>query len=293
MTRYALALSIRYRFALPTAGTAREVLRIRPTDLPGRQRVLACAVTVEPKPLERVDFVDFFGTKTLGLVLPGGLSELVIGMRAEVECLPGEPGLDLSVPVAGMAAELAGQTDLGKLSPHHFLAPSRRIPLLPEITRYAARAVPQGATVRAAVAALGRALHRDIRFDPGATTVDTPIAEAFARRHGVCQDMAQVMIAGLRGLGVPAAYVSGYLRTLPPPGQARLAGADAMHAWVRAWAGAREGWIDFDPTNCCFAGTDHVVIGHGRDYADAAPVVGSLRLEGGQSGGHSVDLVEI
>ena len=88
-----------------------------------------------------------------------------------------------------------------------------------------------------------------MNFDPEATTVDTPPAEAFARRHGVCQDFAQVMIACLRGVGVPAGYVSGFLRTDPPPGQPRLEGADAMHAWVRAWCGWQAGWIEYDPTN--------------------------------------------
>ena len=88
-----------------------------------------------------------------------------------------------------------------------------------------------------------------MRYDPDATEVDTPLAEAFAARHGVCQDFSHIMIAGLRSLGIPAGYVSGFLRTMPPPGKPRLEGADAMHAWVRAWCGAEAGWIEYDPTN--------------------------------------------
>ena len=101
------------------------------------------------------------------------------------------------------------------------------------------------------------------------------------------------MIACLRGVGIPAGYVSGLLRTIPPPGKERLAGADAMHAWVRAWAGEEMGWVDYDPTNACFARNDHIDVGFGRDYDDVAPVTGRLRLDGRQSGSHSVDIEEI
>lgn len=290
MIRYRLGLTIRYRFARPTAGTAREILRIRPADLPGRQRVTACTVTIDPRPLERGEFADFFGTSVLELVLPAGLSDLTIALVAEVERLDPGPTPDLSVPLAALPGELAAETGLGPLSPHHFLAPSPRIPRVPAIAAFAAEAMAAAPTTRAAVAAVGRALNGAMRFESGATAVDTPIAEAFALRHGVCQDFSQIMVAGLRSQGVPAAYVSGFLRTRPPPGRARLAGADAMHAWVRAWCGRRAGWVDYDPTNACFAGLDHVEIGHGRDYADAAPVVGALRLDGAQDGAHSVDL---
>jgi transglutaminase-like putative cysteine protease len=291
--RYRLALQIRYRFARPTGGIARELLRIRPADVVGRQRVLSCQVTVDPRPAERGEFDDFFGTSTLSLVLPAGLSQLTVALVAEVERLDPGTGLDLSPLPAALAAELMGLADLGPLSPHHFRPPSRRIPPVPEIAAFAAAATEGATTARAAVERLGQALHEALTFDATATEVDTPIAEAFAHRHGVCQDFSQIMVAGLRSLGVPAAYVSGYLRTRPPPGKPRLVGADAMHAWVRAWCGLRAGWVDYDPTNACFAGVDHIEIGHGRDYADAAPVVGSLRLDGGQDGAHSVDLEAI
>ena len=101
------------------------------------------------------------------------------------------------------------------------------------------------------------------------------------------------MIAGLRALGIPAGYVSGFLRTQPPPGRPRLEGADAMHAWVRAWTGIEAGWTEYDPTNACFVSADHVVIGYGRDYSDTAPITGSLRLSGSQIGSHGVDIAEI
>ena len=107
---------------------------------------------------------------------------------------------------------------------------------------------------------LGQALHDTLGFDATATEVDTPVADAFAGRKGVCQDFAQIMIAGLRALGIPACYAAGFLRTLPPAGQPRLQGADAMHAWVRAWAGGETGWLDYDPTNACFVDSDHITV---------------------------------
>jgi transglutaminase-like putative cysteine protease len=101
------------------------------------------------------------------------------------------------------------------------------------------------------------------------------------------------MIACLRGVGVPAGYVSGFLRTIPPPGEARLEGADAMHAWVRAWCGSETGWVEFDPTNAVVVGTDHILVARGRDYGDVAPVKGVLRTAGAQKIEHAVDVVAV
>ena len=122
-------------------------------------------------------------------------------------------------------------------------------------------------------------MHRirtEFKYDPKATVISTPLKEVFEKRHGVCQDFAHVMIAGLRGLGLPAAYVSGYLRTIPPPGQPRLQGADATHAWVSVWCGAEIGWIGFDPTNDLLVGNDHIILAIGRDFSDVSPVDGII-----------------
>jgi len=97
----------------------------------------------------------------------------------------------------------------------------------------------------------------------------------------------------LRTAGVPAGYVSGFLRTIPPKGQPRLQGADAMHAWVRAWCGLEVGWVEYDPTNAVFSGTDHIIIARGRDYSDVAPVKGVLRTSGQQDADHAVDVIEV
>jgi transglutaminase-like putative cysteine protease len=178
-------------------------------------------------------------------------------------------------------------------SPHHFLAASPRIQLDHAITAYAHKVMANAPSVQAAAMALCLAIHADFKYDKDATKVDTGPVEAFGLKRGVCQDFAHVMIAGLRGVGVPAAYVSGFLRTIPPKGKPRLEGADAMHAWVRVWCGQHAGWIEFDPTNAMLAGADHITIGHGRDYADISPIVGVLRTSGQHHAKQSVDVIRI
>jgi transglutaminase-like putative cysteine protease len=289
MTRFALRLTIRYDFDRPT-GAARQVFRILPAQVPGVQRLLESQVVLTPAPTEQAWFTDFFGTRALGVAMPAGLTELDLVLTALVDRAAPAARLDTSAPVAGLAAQIAAEAHLGPASPHHFLPPSPRIPDVPAITAFAQGATRGAVGVRDLVARLGQALHDHMTFDAEATEVDTPPDLAFAQGRGVCQDYAQIMVAGLRGLGVPAAYVAGYLRTRPPPGKPRLVGADAMHAWVRAWAGADMGWIDHDPTNACFVGGDHLDVGFGRDYGDVAPVTGLLRLDGGQAGSHTVDL---
>jgi transglutaminase-like putative cysteine protease len=287
--RYRTRIRIDYRFAFPAA-EGRQLLRLAPREEAGVQRVIRSAVSVEPKTAEVTGFTDFFGNAVEEVALPGGLREVVFVAEAEVERMaPPVPGG--SVMLAALAGEVAAVRGLGPEVPHHFTGVSPRIPASVAITDFA-RGVAEGDAL-ATVVALGQAINAAMGFDPAATTVETPPEEAFARRIGVCQDFAQVMIAGLRGLGVPAAYVSGLIRTVPPKGQARLEGADAMHAWVAAWCGRDCGWVQYDPTNACLAAADHIVIARGRDYGDVAPVAGVLRLAGGQVSGHAVDVVPL
>lgn len=288
---YDIRLSIRYEFATP-AGGGRHLLRLLPAEVAGVQHVRQAGLDATPAPVDRSEFFDFFGNRVVELALPAGHRSLRFDARAVVERLA-PPECALSLARDDLPAALAAMASVSPASPHHFTAPSPRIDADGDITAHARAVTRDADNVTDAVQALGRALHAEMRFDAGATTVDTPPTEAFRRRHGVCQDFAQVMIAGLRGLGIPAGYVSGYLRTLPPAGQPRLEGADAMHAWVRAWAGPQAGWVEYDPTNACLAGTDHVTVSVGRDYGDVAPVSGVLRLAGGQSTSHAVDMVEL
>ena len=291
MTHFALRLVISYSFDRPV-GAGRQLFRILPAAVPGLQRLISTHISLTPQPTEQRQFTDFFGTEVIEVAMPPGMTALELALTARVERLD-EGMLDLSTPLAQLPVEIANHRSVGAFSPHHFTQASRVIPFMPDVASYAQRAVTGAHTTRDAVEMLGQALHRDMSFDANATKVDTPPAEAFALRRGVCQDFAQIMIGGLRAVGIPAAYVGGYLRTLPPPGKPRLVGADAMHAWVRAWGGEEMGWIDYDPTNACFARTDHIDVGFGRDYTDVTPVTGMLRLDGTQTGTHSVDIIEV
>jgi transglutaminase-like putative cysteine protease len=161
------------------------------------------------------------------------------------------------------------------------------------VTAYAAASFQPGGGILTGAVDLMHRIRNDFRYDPKATVISTPLKEVFEKRHGVCQDFAHVMIAGLRGLGLPAAYVSGYLRTYPPPGQPRLQGADATHAWVSVWCGADIGWIGFDPTNDLLVGNDHIILAVGRDFSDVSPVDGIIVGSRKQKLGVAVDVLPV
>lgn len=292
MMLYDIGMRISYSYD-GVAGGGRHLLRLLPADLPGQQRLVSSALRVSPQPAERSEMVDFFGNYGTEITLRDSHEELEFRVGARVERFAEPPGLDISPPLTRLAQELADYRGLEPDSPLHFLWSSPRASSTPEMTDYARLRVAEGITAFAAVLTIGRALYKDLEFDPEATTVDTPAREAFERRRGVCQDFAQIMIAMLRGIGVPAGYVSGFLRTNPPPGRPRLEGADAMHAWVRAWCGYETGWIEFDPTNALIVGADHVVIARGRDYGDVSPVRGILRIAGEQTSEQAVDVIPV
>lgn len=276
-----------YRYDPPVAA-ARCVLRLVPAAGDG-QRLLAFALDVVPRPTSLVERTEFFGTRAATAVIAAPHRELRITATSRVAVdRPAAPAA--SPRWEGVRLAAAAVTDLGPRSPAHFLFPSRLVPLHEPATAYAAESFRPGRPILEAAAELMRRIHADFRYDRQATAVTTPLAEAFAARSGVCQDFAHAAIAGLRGLGLPAAYVSGYIRTLPPPGQPRLVGADASHAWVSLWCGPEAGWLDCDPTNALLAGDDHIVVGRGRDYADVAPLDGVILASGGQTLTVSVDV---
>ena len=174
-----------------------------------------------------------------------------------------------------MQQSLEGQTSVEVLDAYQFVFDSQRVGASPELAAYAHDSFPAGRTLLEAVRDLTRRIHQDFSFDTKATEVTTPVETFFEKRRGVCQDFAHLQIACLRSLGLPARYVSGYLRTMPPPGRARLAGADASHAWCSAWCPGA-GWVDFDPTNDCVPSDGHVTLAWGRDYSDVSPIHGVL-----------------
>ena len=155
------------------------------------------------------------------------------------------------------------------------------------LARFGAEVFRPGVPLLAGALAMMHLIHRRFEYRPLATSVNTRAPEALAQRQGVCQDFAHVMIGAMRSLGLAARYVSGYLLTQPPPGQPRLVGADASHAWVAVWC-PLHGWVALDPTNAVPAGLDHVTLAWGRDYADVAPLRGVIR-----GGGRAVPCVGV
>jgi transglutaminase-like putative cysteine protease len=137
---------------------------------------------------------------------------------------------------------------------------------------------------------LNERIYSEFRFRSGVTTISTPVSQVMERREGVCQDFSHAMVSGLRGIGLPARYTSGYIRTKPPPGQTKRQGADQSHAWVGCWLGPALGWIDVDPTNGIIIRDEHVLLGWGRDFSDVSPVRGVILGGGDHSVLVSVDL---
>jgi transglutaminase-like putative cysteine protease len=289
--QYDIRLNLHYDYE-GWAGGSRHQVRVLPANLTGAQRVIASSLSFSPNPAERSDFADFFSNSVTAISFREAHETLDVKMSSRVLVSRPEPGLDVSPDLSRLSGEVAGALSLSPESPHHFLAPSDQVELSKDITAYAAKS-----TVARSVTAIAHDLcmriHSDFTYDGEATDVYTRAGEAFELKRGVCQDFSHVMIAGLRGLGIPAGYVSGFLRTIPPAGKERLEGADAMHAWVKVWCGREMGWQEFDPTNAMRVGNDHITVGYGRDYSDVAPIVGVLKTTGGQTGEQSVDVIPV
>ncbi|HEX7884443.1 MAG TPA: transglutaminase family protein [Phenylobacterium sp.] len=270
---------------------ARCVLRLTPRSS-ATQTVLASTIAVTPEPSARLRRVGPFGGEILTVTVDKPHRALVIEANSRIDVhVPGPGNPETSPPWETIRALALNASDLSADGPASYLFPTARTPIVPAITEYARAGFTPGRPIVGAVAELNSRIHREFRYDPGATEVSTPVAQAFEARHGVCQDFAQIMISGLRGLGLPAQYVSGYLRTIPPQGQPRLEGADATHAWVAVWCGEGAGWVGFDPTNAILAGNDHLVLGIGRDYGDVAPIAGVILASGVQTLKVEVDVV--
>ena len=264
-----------YSYESPV-GFARCSLRLEPRSDDGQQLV-SHAVEIRPRPAERTVRRDFFGTHTESVLIETPHRNLRIDSRSRVSVSRRAPDRAAPSPAWESVRDVAFEaTSLGPASPIGYVFASPLVPVQQPVTLYAALSFPPGRGTLAGAVDLMHRIRTEFNYDPKATVISTPLDEVFEKRHGVCQDFAHVMIAGLRGLGLPAAYVSGYLRTIPPPGKPRLQGADATHAWVSLWCGEEIGWIGFDPTNDILVENDHIVLAVGRDFSDVSPVDGII-----------------
>jgi transglutaminase-like putative cysteine protease len=292
MTTYAIRHVTRFDYAEPVA-FARCNLRLRPILWSG-QTLIDYELSVEPGGHTGPARAQAGLSNVTRLVVDRPARTLTIESRARIAVDRPVPMPSADDPTLGEVASAARESrDMGPASPASYLFASPRIPLDRGIADWCARELAPDRGVLDAAIALARAIQTEFAFDTAATLVDTPPAAAFARRGGVCQDFAQIMISGLRAAGLPAAYASGYIRTMPPPGQERLVGADATHAWVLLWCGDALGWVGVDPTNGIWMAGDHIVLAIGRDYADIAPIDGVVLGSGAQNMTVSVDVAPL
>jgi len=287
--RYRITHETQFTYAAPVR-FARCNLRLKPIFWSGQ--------TLVEHHLETIPSGEFsFGradaslANVTRLVIPTAVTDLRIVSHAVVDVDRAIPYISADDPDLATVARLARESrDVSAASPANYLFPSPMIAFDTAIADYCAQSLqPSRGSLEAAIDLANR-IQRDFAFNTDATQTDTPPAEAFAKGGGVCQDFAQIMIAGLRSAGLPAAYVSGYLRTIPPPGQPRLVGADATHAWVLLWCGPDLGWVGVDPTNGIWMAGDHIVTAIGRDYSEIAPIDGIFLGSGARTMKVSVDV---
>lgn len=250
------------------------------------QTCISRELNISPEPAIRRERVDSFGNRCVYFSIQEPHTRLVVTSKAVVDVLPSEQTL----PFAGQPWNVVRerlQTDHRPdiLAAYAFVFASPYAIHAQGLAEYARSSFAEGRPLLESVADLTKRIYQDFKYDPTSTTVATPVSEVLRLRRGVCQDFAHLQIACLRIVGVAARYVSGYLLTKPPAGQARLVGADASHAWLSVFV-PEFGWVDFDPTNNVVPGEEHVQLAVGRDFGDVTPVRGVI-LGGGK---HRVDV---
>lgn len=270
--RYRVVHRTRYAYSQPVVLAHSEArLEPRPTPL---QACGACTIDIDPLPAVRAAHDDAFGNRVLYFAQQEAHQSLTVTATSEVEvgaAPPAPPSPAWEETVRRLREDGDAESRLAR----QFALDSPGAAATPELHAYAAPSLSPGRPLLEAVADLNRRIHRDFTFDPTSTTVATPLVEVLAQRQGVCQDFAHLAIACLRAHGLPARYVSGYLETEPPPGQARLQGADVSHAWFAVYLPG-VGWVDFDPTNDLLPADRHVTTAWGRDYTDVTPLKGVI-----------------
>ena len=290
--RYEIRHETRFSYARPMR-FARCNLRLKPIIWSG-QTLIDHHLSVEPGGQFSLGRADASLANVTRLVIADAVTDLSIVSTATVDVDRAVPDVRRADPdIARVCALARAASSTAAASPANYLFPSTLIALDPDIADWCAPSLAPNRNVLDAVLELACRIQADFTFDTDATKTETPPAEAFHKRGGVCQDFAQIMISGLRSAGLSAAYVSGYLRTLPPPGEARLIGADATHAWVLVWCGPDRGWVGVDPTNAIWMAGDHIVTAIGRDYAEVAPIDGIFLGSGAQEMRVSVDVAPL
>jgi len=288
---YNLVHSTIYEYASPVT-VSHHAARMEPRVLP-QQQVENFSLKIGPTPAVIKPRVDFFGNQVCGFSIQEIHRHLEITARSRVTVAVTTPPVPaLSPDWKGVVKLFSDPVSPEVVVPYQFIFDSPLLCASPELADYARESFVAKTPLLVAVADLNRRIFSDFKYDPTATTVATPLEEVLEKRHGVCQDFAHLAIASLRSLGLPARYVSGYLRTRPPEGKERLVGVDASHAWFAVFC-PDVGWVDFDPTNNVLPAEEHITVAFGRDYSDVSPVSGVITGGGAHEVKVSVDVEEV
>ncbi len=267
---------------------AQHLAHLRPLKNPW-QTVLKHLLSISPPVDNRLDQVDAFGNTRTFFSLTTPHRELTVNSYSRVDKRARYANFDPTQTPAwnDLKAEMTYGLDQPFVAASEFVWPSPFVPWLAELKDYALPSFPAGRPIGSAALALCQRIYQDFTYASGATEIHTPLSQAFASRHGVCQDFSHIMLGCLRSVGLAARYVSGYLLTTPPPGQERFRGAGASHAWVSIYCpGAPGQWLELDPTNQTIADTSHVLLAQGRDFGDVSPLRGVI--QGG--GTHTLEI---
>ena len=250
------------------------------------------SLKIFPEPTLRKEREDYFGNQLCLFSIQEVHSKLEIITHSRVTVRRETPPVSETTPVwEEVAALFRDPVSPEVVEPYQFVFDSPQVRASFELADYALESFPMGTPLLVGARELTRRIFTDFKYDPKATTVATPLEEVVEKRRGVCQDFAHLGIACLRSLGLPARYVSGYLRTRPPEGKPRLIGADASHAWFSVFCPGA-GWVDFDPTNNVQPGEEHITVAYGRDFGDVSPVAGIITGGGKHEVKVSVDVAE-
>jgi transglutaminase-like putative cysteine protease len=286
---YRLIHRTHYRYSYPV-DVANHVACLRPRELP-HQHVREFDLAITPQPAMFIERVDYFGNTHQIFTIQSPHRELLVLSHAFVEFLDAPKNIAAStIPWESARDRMPHDLSSEGLDAYQFSFESPRIPLRPNFADYALQSFTPQRPLREALLDLTARIHSDFKFNAAATNVSTTVDEVFLKRAGVCQDFAHLQIACLRSIGLAARYVSGYLRTIPPPGKERVIGADASHAWLSVYCPSptdstaedlRPIWLDVDPTNNCEPTNGHITLAWGRDFSDVSPLRG-LILGGGK-----------
>jgi transglutaminase-like putative cysteine protease len=282
-----------YHYPSTVSSSFGEIVML-PRELAG-QACLRSELTIEPAPHDLRERLDFFGNRTayFAVLAPHTRLSVTATSLVRVHDRQVRPSAEAELPWERAREVWERPLSDEALDACQFVLDSPLVTSSEQLAEYATPSFPPGRPLLASVVDLSSRIHRDFEFLPGVTEVKTTIEEVFARRAGVCQDFAHVAIGCLRSLGLAARYVSGYLETRPPPGKARLAGADVSHAWVSVYVPGA-GWADVDPTNDQLVNDRYVTTAWGRDYTDVPPLKGVIFTQGDvQDLRVSVDVVPV